>query len=176
MRRLQYYVACSVDGFIAHQDGSFGGFLADMNSEAVADFFKSYDWFDMVLMGRRTYEVGLKQGVSDPYPNLKSYVFSRTMNASPNKKVELVSENAGAVVRRLKEGKGKDIWLCGGADLAASLFAENLIDGIILKVNPFLMGAGIQLFARVINQTALELIEKKIYDDGLVRLHYRVKT
>jgi dihydrofolate reductase len=175
MRRLKYYLACSIDGFIAHEDGSFDGFLADMKSEAVADFLKSYEWFDTVLMGRKTYEIGLKQGVTDPYPKMKTYVFSRTMNASPNKRVELVSENAGVLVRQLKNGTGKDIWLCGGADLAATLFVENLIDDIILKVNPSLMGSGIPLFSGRIKQTALELTGSKIYSDGLVLLHYRVK-
>jgi dihydrofolate reductase len=42
---------------------------------------------------------------------------------------------------------GKDIYLCGGADLATTLFAENLIDEIILKLNPLLFGSGIPLFS-----------------------------
>jgi dihydrofolate reductase len=64
-------------------------------------------------------------------------------------------------VKNLKYEKGKGIWLCGGATLAATLFAESLINQLILKVNPFLMGAGIPLFAPAIPQTALELIYKE---------------
>jgi hypothetical protein len=51
MRALKYYVACTVDGFIAHADGSFDGFLPD--GEHVADFVESYKSFDTVLMGAR---------------------------------------------------------------------------------------------------------------------------
>jgi dihydrofolate reductase len=57
MRKLKYYVACSVDGFIAHTDGSFDGFLPE--GQHVQGFLDSYKWFDVVLMGRKTYDNGV---------------------------------------------------------------------------------------------------------------------
>lgn len=53
MRELKYYVACTVDGFIAHEDSSVDGFLSE--GEHVTDYLESLQkWFDVVLMGRRT--------------------------------------------------------------------------------------------------------------------------
>jgi dihydrofolate reductase len=191
MRELTYYVACSVDGFIAHADGSHSGFSQD--GEYFADLFSSFPetvpshlrdvmgihsenrWFDIVLMGRKTYEIGLKDGVTSPYSHMKQYLFSRSMQQSPDGKVELVSENAIELVKTLKNESGQGIWLCGGANLAATLFAHHLIDQLILKVNPFLMGSGIPLFSGVIQQTALELINSRIYENGVVMLYYKVK-
>ncbi|MDJ0797658.1 MAG: dihydrofolate reductase family protein [Calothrix sp. MO_167.B12] len=191
MRELTYYVACSVDGFIAHHDGSHDGFSPD--SEYLADIFASFPEtvpshlrdamnihgenkvFDVVLMGRKTYEIGLKEGVTSPYSHMKQYLFSRTIKESPDENVELVGENAVGLVKSLKNQVGKGIWLCGGGDLATTFFANNLIDKLILKVNPFLMGSGIPLFSGVIQQTALELIDRKIYGNGVVVLHYRVE-
>ncbi|NJN39036.1 MAG: dihydrofolate reductase [Leptolyngbyaceae cyanobacterium CRU_2_3] len=191
MRELIYYVACSVDGFIAHPDDSHAGFL--LEGEHITDLAASFpetfpahfrdilgidsenQRFDAVLMGRKTYEVGLKVGISNPYPHLKQYLFSHSLKESSNPNIERVSGEAVTFVKDLKHERGKGIWLCGGATLASTLFAESLIDQLILKVNPFLMGAGIPLFAHAIPQTALELINHKIYKNGVLVLHYQVE-
>jgi dihydrofolate reductase len=125
-------------------------------------------------MGRRTYEVGLAAGVTSPYPHLKQYVFSRGMARSPDHEVELVSADAVGLVRGLKGLGGKDIWLCGGGALAAALLPE--IDGLIMKVNPLLLGTGIHLFAGAAQQTGLELTGSRAYGSGVLLLHYRVKN
>ncbi|MEO0934314.1 MAG: dihydrofolate reductase family protein [Cyanobacteria bacterium J06641_2] len=171
MRKLKYYVACSVDGFIAREDGSFNDFV--MEGEVVNDYIESFKLFDIVLMGRKTYEIGLSEGKTNPYPMMKSYVFSRSMKASPDENVELVSDNGIELVRSLKNESGKDIYLCGGANLATTLFSENLIDEIVLKINPFVMGSGIPLFGEVIQPTALELTDSKIYESGVVLVSYK---
>ncbi|WP_346294490.1 dihydrofolate reductase family protein [Sphaerothrix gracilis] len=191
MRILTYFVACSVDGFIAHADGSHDGFSQD--SDYFADIFASFPetvpshlrdlmgihaknkWFDTVLMGRKTYEIGLKDGVTSPYSHMKQYLFSRSMQQSPDENIELVSDSAIEFVKGLKSEAGKQIWLCGGGNLATSLFTNHLIDQLILKVNPFLMGSGIPLFSQAIPQTALELTNCKIYNNGVLLLYYRVK-
>lgn len=130
--------------------------------------------YDVVLMGRKTYEFGLQFGVGDPYPWMKQYVFSRTMEKSPDPNVALVSENVIDFVRVLKKEEGKDIYLCGGAELAATLLVEGLVDEIVLKLNPVVIGSGIPLFSGTIGQTELELIDSKVYENGVVLLHYRV--
>lgn len=172
MRTLKYYVALTLDGFIAHEDGSFDGFPHD--EAVVADFFESFNWFDVVLMGRKTYEVGVAQGVTSPYPMMRQYVFSRTMAESPDPAVTLVSENAVQMVRALKEEDGRPIWLCGGAVLATTLFQAGLIDEIIVKLNPVLFGKGIPLFTETLRPTMLELYEQKGYEQGTQLLRYKV--
>lgn len=174
MRSLKYYVACAVDGFIAHTDGSVDGF--HFAGEHVMDYIQSLDGFDTVLMGRKTYEFGLNLGVTNPYPTLDQYVLSRTMATSPDENVTLVSENIIEFVKALKNTEGKDIYLCGGSELATALFTEHLVDEIILKVSPVLFGSGISLFSAGISQTSLKLVNTKIYDNSVVLLHYQVKN
>lgn len=172
MKRVKYYVAASLDGTIARADGSYDFLLQE--GDHVADFIASFGWFDTVLMGHNTYRVAEDVGVTNPYPMLKSYLFSRSLKASPDPAVTLISADAAAAVSELKRGEGKDIWLCGGADLAASLFEAGLVDDVILKLNPVLVGPGIPLFKGG-PKVDLELGEHKVYGNGVVLLHYRVK-
>jgi dihydrofolate reductase len=189
MRQLKYYVACTVDRFIAREDDSYDFFLVE--GEHITDLLTAFPetipahvrdhlgitaekrCFDTVLMGRKTYEIGLKEGISNPYPQMKQYVFSKTLKDIPDEAVELVSVDPLVFVKELKQQPGQDIWLCGGGNLATVLFSE--IDELILKVNPILLGSGIPLFSGVVQQTSLELTDSKIYDNGFMLLHYRVK-
>lgn len=172
MRKLKYHVAVTADGFIAREDGSFDCFRAE--GDHLPDYLASLAAYDTVLMGRRTYEVGLKFGVTDPYPNMASYVFSRSLKESPNPRVKLVAEDAAAVVRRLKEEQGSDIYLCGGGKLAAALFAEGLIDELLLKLNPLLLGSGIPVAPGLAGVMNLELLSTKVYRNGVLLLQYAV--
>jgi dihydrofolate reductase len=189
VRKLVYYVACTVDRFIARSDGSFDFYLTE--GQHLKDLVEAFpetvpghlrvvigvtaenQRFDTVLMGRATYEVGLKEGVTSPYPHMKQYLFSRTLKQNPDPAVELVVGDAVAIAKRLKENHGKDIWLCGGGELATALFPA--IDELILKVNPILLGAGIPLFSGPVRETALELYNSKIYSNGFALLTYRLK-
>lgn len=190
MREIVYYVAASVDGFIAHQDGSFAGFPWDdgFGDELRARFPETFPAhlggatgppeanrsFDTVLMGRRTYEVGLREGITNPYPSLVQYVFSRTLKGSPDSQVTVTDENAVSVARLLKEQPGKGIWLCGGAELASTLFAAGLVDRLIVKLNPVVFGAGIPLLGHASAQRALTLTASQIYPSGHALLHYQL--
>jgi dihydrofolate reductase len=171
MRRLIYYVACSVDGFIAHADGSHDAFFG---RDTDFDFAATLSDYDVVLMGRKTYDLSRRLGHSTDSQKA-NYVFSRTMQASPDPNVEIIAENMVELVRELKQGEGKGIWLVGGADIASTLLAEHLIGEIILKVNPVLFGSGIPLFSGVIPETELELLDSRVYRNGYLVLRYRVK-
>lgn len=188
MRKLIYYVAVTLDGFIADEDGSADAFpfSEEYAAELSALFPETFPgpfrtdggtradnkWFDAVLMGRKTYEVGLEVGITNPYPTLDQYVFSRSMKESPDTRVQLVSEKAVEVVAALKEDPGKAIWLCGGCDLATTLFSADLVDELIVKLNPVLFGSGIPLFGSSIQQSSLELKDSTIFSSGHVLLHY----
>ena len=189
MRKLVYYVAATSDGFIAGPDGGYDGFLqsGQFFDDLVAEFPETFPGaargplkisgpnrrFDSVLMGRATWEIGAKQGVDSPYPHLEQFVISSSLTRISDPAIKLVQSDAPAFVRELKQRTGKDIWLCGGGQLAAALFDE--IDELILKLHPVLIGAGIPLFARQVPATRMRLLERKPYDDGFIRLHYALR-
>ncbi|MDI3289544.1 dihydrofolate reductase family protein [Polyangium sp. 15x6] len=172
MRKLVYHVATTVDGFIAREDHSFDFFV--MNGDHAADYLAALAGYGVVLMGRRTYELGLKVGVTDPYPTMETYVFSRTLKESPNPRVKVIAEDAVGVIRKLKAEEGKPIYLCGGGELAALLLTEGLVDEVLLKLNPVLLGAGIPLVSRLPTHVNLTLLSTKVYRNGVLLLQYAV--
>jgi len=185
MRKVIYFVANSLDNFIARRDGSVDWLLMD-GDYGIDEFFAS---IDAMLFGRKTYEFNLSQ---NPKPKskrkkakskkasksaMKSYVFSRTLAADPDEDdVEIVSENAGEFVRNLKSQEGKNIWLMGGGELAKSLLAENVVDEIALNIHPTLLGSGVPLFPEIGKQLDLELLDCKAHPNGCVQVTYRVKN
>lgn len=172
MRKLQYYVASSIDGFVSGLDDSVDGFLGE---GAFVDEFLAYQrQVGVVLMGRNTYDFGVRLGVTNPYPHLAQYVFSRTLSQSPDPAITLVREDAIGRVRALKAQPGPDIWLCGAGLLAAELLRAGLIDELMLKLNPLLFGPGKPLFAGEYPKTKLQLAECRPYENGVVFLRYLV--
>lgn len=191
MRNLVYYVACTVDGFIAREDGSFDFFPA--TGAHYAHLVEEYPetmpgpardamgithvpnrHFDAVVMGRLTYEVGSKVGLTSPYPQLRQYVVSSSMTESPDASVTLVRDDPVSLVRRLKQEEGRDVWLCGGGALASVLADE--IDTLILKVNPVALGRGIPMFASSeAHPRPLELLDHRVFDGGVAIHRYAVR-
>jgi dihydrofolate reductase len=177
MRKLKYHVASTADGFIAHEDDTYGAFMQERlvkDSEHITDYLASFATYDTVLMGRRTYEQGLKVGVTDPYPMMEPYVFTRSMKESPNPRVKLVADDALGVIRRLKAQPGKDLYLAGGADFASKVLDAGLVDEVVLKLSPLLLGSGIPLVTRLQATRSLELLSTKVYKNGVLLLRYAV--
>lgn len=177
MRKIIYYIASSADGYIAHQDGSVTDFL--MEGEHADDFVSHFQNYDTVLMGRGTYEAGFQYGIKpgEPaYKGLKHVIISKSLNFESNNEVQLVKNNAVDYIKQLKSQNGKQIWLCGGGDLAGRLVNEGLIDEIMLKVNPIAIGQGISLFGNLNRTLAFDLVDSKAYNNGVMLLHYNVKA
>ncbi|GLZ30389.1 diacylglycerol kinase [Lentzea sp. NBRC 105346] len=179
MRKLIYFVATTLDGFIAEEDGSFDGFLfeGDHMTAMVTEFGDTLPAqarqalgidapnhnFDTVLMGRNTYQV--PGGLPSPYPHLRQYVVSSTLTGTPDD-VEVISGNVVDKVRELKNEDGLDIWLCGGGKLAADLAGE--IDVLHLKVHPIVFGTGVPLFDGKIDRQVFKPVGTKAYESGVV--------
>lgn len=172
MSEIVYYIAATLDGFIAHKDGSFDGFAWD--DEVVSDFMAGQKQFETVIVGRKTYDVGLKEGKTSPYPAMQQIVFSRSLQKSPDEAVEIVDADIASYANELKRETDGDIWLCGGAELATPLLEAGLIDKVVVKLNPVVFGSGVPLFGALENYVTLSLEHTKTYKCGIVFLSYRV--
>ena len=71
----------------------------------------------------------------------------------------------------MKKEPGKDIWICGGANIVQQLMNEDLIDCYYITVIPTLLGNGIRLFENGKHEIQLKLIDTQSYN-GMVDLVY----
>lgn len=195
MRKLVYFVAATLDGFITDApEADPSGTVFELDGDHAAPIAAEYPemipyhvrpflgmgdvqprHFDTVLEGRRSYQIGLDQDVPNAYPHLRHLVFSTTLKAAADPTIEVVSGDALGRVRELKAEESElDIWLCGGGSLAAALRPE--IDEIHLKLNPVVLGRGVPLFgtpdegATVIDR--FRLTSSRTFDSGVALMIY----
>ncbi|WP_133905461.1 dihydrofolate reductase family protein [Actinophytocola oryzae] len=181
MRKLVYLVASTIDGHIAAPGGGDPTGIWPMPPEYISYLVEEFPetlpgpareamgitaegtHFDTVVEGRGSFEVGLAAGLQDAYPHLRHLVFSRTLTSEH---VEVVSTDPGARVRELKQERGKDIWLVGGATLAGALYDE--IDRLVVKLGPLTIGTGMPFLRHGFAQVDWRLTAYDRAGDALV--------
>ncbi|MFF8842987.1 dihydrofolate reductase family protein [Streptomyces sp. NPDC015127] len=190
LRKLAYYIAVSIDGFIAAPDGRADDY--PISEEFTAYAAKEYPetipahirpvlgiadarnvHFDTVIMGRKTYDPALEADITSPYAHMRQYVVSRSLGQSPDPAVEIVTGDVVATVRALKAEDGLGIYLAGGADLAGQLRDE--IDELHVKTYPILLGSGIPMISAEFGVTGFELVDSRVFDNGLIFSRYTRK-
>ena len=165
-----YYVATSLDGFIARKNGSVDWLFTD-HDYGYADFFKG---MDALVMGSKSYKQVLTFG-DWPYAGKLSYVFTHAELRTSRDDVIFVSDQPDKVLSHLAANGLNRIWLMGGAELATSFLCRGLIHEYILLIHPVILGKGIPLVYSPIPQEDLRLIKSKQYPDGLLQAHYKKK-
>ena len=136
---------------------------------------KFYKTIDTVLWGRKTYDIALgMSGGTGMGSKIKNYVFTHNPPAKGHKKVEFVNEPIKDFAARLRKQEGKDIWIMGGGGVIASFLDAGEIDEFIIHVIPTFIGEGIPLIEPRHRTVGLELLDSHAYEDGVVKLHYRV--
>ncbi len=180
MRKVVFGGAMSLDGYFAREDGAVDWLRwSDDVQEIMAEMWPR---FDVMVMGRKTWEHAQKQFSAEDLENarslhsgMKEYVFSRTLPAGVQKGgYEIVNEDAGEFVRELKKQDGKDIMVMGGGELGSALIDAGVVDEIGFNIQPVILGSGIPLWNRMSGQVDLELIECRALKKGCVYVTYKV--
>lgn len=187
MRDLVYYIATSIDGYIADPDGDFSGF--PNLPESVMALFSRYPEtcpvhlrqyfdlpdsptrFDTVIMGANTHQPAMDAGLTSAYPHLQQYVVTNRNDFPADSQVEFVRGDVLTCVRELKAEDGMDIWLCGGSNLAQQLAPE--INELQVKINPITFGNGKPLFGGGFNLSSWRKVSVEELPGDVVLITYR---
>lgn len=173
-RKFIVYVATSADGFIARKDGSVDWLERPRpkGNYGMGAFYRS---IDAAVIGRKTYDFAVSQGMTDPNPGKKNYILSRTLTKAASPQVLVVNEPIAAFAEGLRAETGKHIWLMGGAESISAFLDCGQVDEFIIHVVPRIIGEGIPLIAPRHRDISLQLLTSKTFPDGVVRLHYAVR-
>jgi dihydrofolate reductase len=167
-----YYVACSVDGFIATEEGGVGWLTPFQKTGEDHGTAELQNSVDALLLGSKTYEFALKLGAW-PSPNTPSWVFTHRKLKKLHPSITLTSRTPRQVIELLKGRGVQRAWLMGGGKLATSFRSEGLISRYVLLVMPIILGRGIPVFAPGGPQRSLVLQSAKPLESGIVQLIYK---
>ena len=173
MLEVIYYVASSVDGYIATVDGGVDWLSRFHVSDEDHGAGKLHASIDALLLGSHSYEFALKLG-QWPSPDKPSWVFTKRDLRILHPSITLTSQAPSEVVDDLIKRGFRKAWLMGGGKLAASFHASGLISRYIISVFPVLLGSGIPFLApHPCAQDTLSLVTAKPFKSGIVQLTYR---
>jgi dihydrofolate reductase len=188
IRKLRLHVQMSIDGCIAGPNNEMdwmGGLLDD---ELIKYEYKLHESVDTILLGRKMTDVfisywsNVMNKPDDPWYAVAKkmietpkVVFTKTLNKSKWINTDIATGDLIEEVSKIKSQNGRDIIVYGGASFDSSLIKEKLIDEFYLFVNPIVMGSGKTIFRDLKEIQKLKLIDSKVFDCGLVLLHYEAK-
>lgn len=119
MRKIILFVAMSLDRYIADRYGNVDWLIGqDINGEVIDSYSDFIKVIDTVIMGWNTYHQIITELSPDEwvYAGLTSYV--TTHNVLPSQRdIIFTDKTPNDLVAELKNTDGKEIWICGGANI-----------------------------------------------------------
>ncbi len=144
MKEIVLYIATSIDGYIAREDGSIDWLNEFEDSDY--DFYKFYSTVDVCVLGRTTYEQIVHVLSPDiwPYQDKETFVLSSTNIEDENVQSLTVDE----LIKVMENMSGR-VWIVGGSSTLRFFLENNWVDKMILTTIPILLGKGISLFKEI---------------------------
>ncbi len=144
---IVYYVAQSLDGYIADRNDELDWLLAF----GMSDFDEQYASFmrtvGAIVMGAGTYRWLQASGEPWPYAGLTTWVLTHgTLPPYPSSDDVRTANDVRAVAAAAREAAGsRSVWLVGGGATAAQFADAGLLDELRITVMPVTLGAGAAL-------------------------------
>ena len=174
--KLKTSVFCgtSVDGFLARLDDTFDFLKA---GEAVPHgFIEFFNTVDVVVIGRRTFEVVRDLGHFGLYGKKQVVVLSsRHLDFSSLRGVA-IQQMAGTpqeIIKQLEKRGFKHAYIDGGLTIQRFL-AAGCVDRITVTRVPVLIGQGIPLFGPLPRDIQLRHVVTRSYRGGMVQSVYEI--
>jgi dihydrofolate reductase len=170
------FIAISLDGFIARQDGDIDWLLQRDDPTEDHGYAAFIADKDMIVMGRGSYEKVL---TLDPWPyDRPVLVLSEQLADAPVPealmgKVRFSSRAPKDAMENLAEQNVRRVYVDGGR-LVQSFLRDGLVADMVITTVPVLLGSGRPLFGALSRDTDLKLVSSRSFPSGLVQSSYRL--
>jgi dihydrofolate reductase len=190
MRTLKLQVHVSVDGFVAGPNGELDWMTWDLGGDLekyMKFILDLHEPVDTILLGRKMtggfishWENVVDNQADSPefvlaekMVNTPKVVFSKTLNEVKGRNVSLAKGELDDEIAKLKNAKGKDIIVYGGAEFVSALIAGGHIDEFNFLIDPVLINKGLRIFDKLDHRQKLISLGATSYDCGVNVLRYR---
>lgn len=174
MRKISLFIAMSLDGYIAKPNDDLS-FLKLVEKEGEDYGYTEFMCqIDTIIVGRKTYDYVVREIGATHYDNGQRdvYIITRTEKPQVGRTIFYTGDLI-ELVAELKSVAGKNIYCDGGAEVINAFLKCGLIDDFVISVIPTLLGNGTKLFKDGRPEQALQFMTSKVFDTGLIQLHYK---
>ena len=174
MSEIRLFIATSLDGYIARENGSLDWLVNIPNpSQTDHGYNEMIESTDVIVMGRKTYDGVLGFGIEWPYEKCKTFVLSGKPDFVPSTANTFVLNNIeSGTIDFLRTQSSKNIWLAGGGSLVTQFLNLGAIDEMTISIVPIILGKGIRLFPATPIETQFKTVKTELFDTGIVNLVY----
>jgi len=158
-------MAITLDGKIAKNSDHFPNWTSPEDKK---EFFKISKEYGVVIMGEKTF-----QTFPSPLPNRLNVVFTFEKKLKPINNVRWVSGEPEKVIEELEKNGYQKAILGGGTHINTLFLEKNLIDELLITIEPKIFGQGLSLFNGDFDKT-LELTEIKKLNQNSILLKYKI--
>ncbi|HCM9192558.1 dihydrofolate reductase family protein [Enterobacter cloacae] len=170
------FIAVSLDGYIARQDGDIGWLLQrddPTEDHGYEPFIADKDW---IVMGRGSYEKVLtfdQWPYNRPVLVLSSQLADTEVPEALKGKVQFSRCPPKAALAELAAQNAHRVYIDGG-QVIQSFLREGLVADMVITTVPVLIGSGKPLFGSLPRDIDLTLLSTRSFPSGLVQSHYRL--
>ena len=171
--KLSVFCGVSVDGFIARPDHALD--FLDAGGQEPHGFEEFYGSVDVIVIGRKTYEVvlGFGQWFYGKKPVVVLSSGSVDFSSVKGGSVEHLSGEPAEIVKQLEIRGFNHAYIDGGITIQRFL-AAGLVHRLVITRVPVLIGTGIPLFGPLPHDISLRHIGTRSFKGGLVQTEYEV--
>jgi len=167
------YMAMSVNGIIVKENGN-EDFLSHKNWET---FTKLANKSGNFIVGRKTYEAAKNWNEDYDFDSLTG-IIKVVISENPSFELDkdyILANSPKDAVEKLKQEGFENILVTGGSTTNTAFIKANLLDEIILNIEPAILGKGIPLFSSEEFESKLNLIGVKKLENDIIQLHYKIE-